>query len=93
MRQIPSYIVGTMEMVHGMRQQILARLRSLGLIRSHGAGDIKDLNRNSKNWAVIKAVVGAGLYPNLVKVFIYSQTRFSKESNCVFLSKIGMKGD
>ncbi|XP_057292313.1 3'-5' RNA helicase YTHDC2-like [Hydractinia symbiolongicarpus] len=59
---------GTMEMVHGMRQQILTRLRSLGLIRSHGAGDIKDLNRNSKNWAVIKAVVGAGLYPNLVKV-------------------------
>ena len=68
--EISILLLGTMEMVAGMRRQILAQLRSLGLIRQRGPGDIKDLNSNSRNWAVIKAVVGAGLYPNIIKVVL-----------------------
>lgn len=60
--------VGTMELVSGTRRQILGLLRSLGLIRTRGPGDVKDLNQNSRNWSVIKAVVGASLYPNFIKV-------------------------
>ncbi|XP_047132909.1 3'-5' RNA helicase YTHDC2 isoform X1 [Hydra vulgaris] len=59
---------GIMEMVSGMRRQIILHLRNLGFVRSHGAGDIRDLNLNSRNWAVIKAVVGAGMYPNIMQV-------------------------
>lgn len=59
---------GTMEMIFGMRRQILMHLRGLGLVRPRPPGDIKDLNTNSRNWAVIKAVVAAGLYPNFIKV-------------------------
>ena len=59
-----------MEMVSGMRRQIIMHLRNLGFVRSHGAGDIRDLNTNSRNWAVIKAVVGAGLYPNIMQVIL-----------------------
>ena len=69
--EISILLLGTMEMVAGMRRQILAQLRSLGLIRQRGPGDIKDLNSNSRNWAVSNAVVGAGLYPNIIKVVLY----------------------
>ena len=61
-------ILGTMEMVSGMRRQITSLLRNLGLIRNKGPGCMRDLNQNSRNWSVIKAVVGAGLYPNFIKV-------------------------
>ena len=32
-----------------------------------GAGDIRDLNRNSENWAVVKAALVAGAYPTLAR--------------------------
>ena len=32
-----------------------------------GTGDIRDLNRNSDNWAVVKAALAAGAYPNLAR--------------------------
>ena len=57
-----------MEMVSGMRRQIIGLLRSLGLVRMKGPGNMRDLNTNSRNWSVIKAVVGSGLYPNFIKV-------------------------
>ena len=60
-----------MEMVSGMQWKILTQLRSLGLIRSRGPGDLKDLNSNGNNWAVIKAVIGAGLYPNFIQVLFF----------------------
>ena len=34
-------------------------------MRAKGPGDIKDLNVNSENWAIIKAALTAGLYPNV----------------------------
>ena len=60
-----------MEMVSGMRRQIISLLRNLGFIRTKGPGSMRDLNQNSRNWSVIKAVVGAGLYPNYIKVRIF----------------------
>ena len=37
------------------RSQILGQLKVAGFIRPRGAGDIRDLNSNSNNWAVVKA--------------------------------------
>ncbi|XP_076294803.1 3'-5' RNA helicase YTHDC2 [Lasioglossum baleicum] len=57
-----------MEMVFGMRSQLLGQLRASGFVRARGPGDIRDLNSNSENWAVVKAALTAGLYPNLIRV-------------------------
>lgn len=57
-----------MEMVVGMRTQLLGQLRASGFVRARGAGDIRDLNTNSENWAVVKAALTAGLYPNIIRV-------------------------
>ncbi len=37
-----------------LRSQILGQLKVAGFIRPRGAGDIRDLNSNSNNWAVVK---------------------------------------
>ena len=39
------------------RSQILGQLKVAGFIRPRGAGDIKDLNSNSNNFAVVKVCV------------------------------------
>ena len=57
-----------MEMVVGMRTQLLGQLRASGFVKARGSGDIRDLNSNSENWAVVKAALTAGLYPNLIRV-------------------------
>jgi hypothetical protein len=57
-----------MEMVVGMRTQLLGQLRASGFVRVRGSGDIRDLNNNSDNWAVVKAALCAGMYPNLIRV-------------------------
>ena len=57
-----------MEMIVGMRTQLLGQLRASGFVRARGAGDIRDLNTNSENWAVVKAVLCAGNYPKLLRV-------------------------
>ncbi|XP_055954066.1 3'-5' RNA helicase YTHDC2-like isoform X2 [Argiope bruennichi] len=58
----------TMEMIVGMRSQLLGQLRASGFIRPRGSGDIRDLNSNSEIWAVIKAALCAGTYPNLIRI-------------------------
>ena len=50
------------------RSQILGQLKIAGFIRPRGAGDIRDLNSNSNNLAVIK--VGS-LSGKLIKQNIY----------------------
>ena len=50
------------------RTQLLGQLRASGFVRARGGGDIRDLNSNSENWAVVKAALCAGLYPNLLRV-------------------------
>lgn len=37
-------------------------------MRARGGGDIRDVNQNSENWAVVKAALVAGMYPNLIHV-------------------------
>lgn len=58
----------TMEMIVGMRAQLLGQLRASGFVRARGNGDIRDLNCNSENWAVVKAALCAGAYPSLIRV-------------------------
>ncbi|XP_053787400.1 3'-5' RNA helicase YTHDC2-like isoform X4 [Vidua chalybeata] len=58
----------TMEIIAGMRTQLLGQLRASGFVRARGGADIRDVNANSENWAVIKAALVAGMYPNLVHV-------------------------
>uniref|UniRef100_A0A8C5N2A5 3'-5' RNA helicase YTHDC2 n=1 Tax=Leptobrachium leishanense TaxID=445787 RepID=A0A8C5N2A5_9ANUR len=58
----------TMEIIVGMRTQLLGQLRASGFVRARGGGDIRDVNMNSENWAVVKAALVAGMYPNLIHV-------------------------
>ena len=50
------------------RTQLLGQLRASGFVRARGGGDIRDLNTNSENWAVVKAALCAGMYPNVIRV-------------------------
>merc|ERR1719495_105427 len=59
----------TLEMVTGIRAQLLGQLRASGFVRPKGPhDDIKDLNTNSDNWAVVKAAMVAGAYPSLARL-------------------------
>ncbi|XP_071436889.1 3'-5' RNA helicase YTHDC2-like isoform X2 [Pithys albifrons albifrons] len=58
----------TMEVIVGMRTQLLGLLKASGFVRVRGGADIRDVNTNSENWAVVKAALVAGMYPNLVHV-------------------------
>ncbi|XP_069787051.1 3'-5' RNA helicase YTHDC2 isoform X3 [Narcine bancroftii] len=58
----------TMEIIIGMRTQLLGQLRASGFVRARGGGDIRDVNTNSENWAVVKAALVAGMYPYLIHV-------------------------
>lgn len=60
--------VPTMEMIMCYRMQILGQLRAAGFVRNRAPGDIRELNMNSNNWAVVKAALAAGLYPNIARV-------------------------
>ncbi|KAJ8304720.1 hypothetical protein KUTeg_018303 [Tegillarca granosa] len=57
-----------MEIIVGLRTQLLGQLRASGFVRARGGGDIRDLNTNSENWAVVKAALCAGMYPNLMYI-------------------------
>ncbi|XP_062564775.1 3'-5' RNA helicase YTHDC2-like [Armigeres subalbatus] len=59
---------GTMDTIGSLRSKILGHLRSVGLVKSYGSGNIQDLNQNSDNWPVVKACLVAGLYPNICRV-------------------------
>ncbi|KAF6203963.1 hypothetical protein GE061_002301, partial [Apolygus lucorum] len=58
----------TMEIIMGTRAQVLAQLRASGFIKAKGPLDIKYVNSNSDNWAVVKAALIGGLYPNIARV-------------------------
>ncbi|XP_033750300.1 LOW QUALITY PROTEIN: 3'-5' RNA helicase YTHDC2-like [Pecten maximus] len=74
-----------MEMIVGMRTQLLGQLRASGFVRARGGGDIRDLNTNSENWAVVKAALCAGSYPNLLRVDRQkAKLTTQKESNVFF---------
>ncbi|EDO40330.1 predicted protein, partial [Nematostella vectensis] len=58
----------SLEMMSGMKSQIIGHLKTCGFIRPRGAGDLRDLNTNSNNWAVVKAALCAGMYPQIARV-------------------------
>uniref|UniRef100_UPI00358E29D8 3'-5' RNA helicase YTHDC2-like n=1 Tax=Myxine glutinosa TaxID=7769 RepID=UPI00358E29D8 len=74
---------GTMEMIIGMRAQLLGQLRASGFVRGRGGGDIRELNVNSDNWAVVKAALVAGLYPNVAHVNRANRTLNSSWKPCL----------
>lgn len=58
----------TMQMIIGMRTQLLGQLRAAGFVRARGGSDIRDLNTNSENWAVVKAAICASAHPNVLRL-------------------------
>lgn len=50
------------------KQSSVISVSSSGFVRARGSADIRDVNANSENWAVVKAALVAGMYPNLVHV-------------------------
>ncbi|XP_033121798.1 3'-5' RNA helicase YTHDC2-like [Anneissia japonica] len=88
----------TMDMIVGMRTQLLGQLRASGFVRARGPGDIRDLNANSENWAVVKAALCAGMYPNIIRVnrdrMIMTTQRESKvrfHPSCTLVDPTGAK--
>ncbi|ROL53875.1 putative ATP-dependent RNA helicase YTHDC2 [Anabarilius grahami] len=75
----------TMEIIVGMRTQLLGQLRATGFVRARGGGDIRDVNQNSENWAVVKAALVAGMYPNLIHVERDSRTLMGSKEKKVRL--------
>jgi hypothetical protein len=57
----------TMDMIFNLRTQLLGQLRASGFVKAKGASDIRDLNTNSENWAVVKAALAAGYFPNVIR--------------------------
>ena len=57
-----------MEVVSGIKQQIIAQLRKTGMLQ-----DFKSSNENSSNWNLISSALAMGGYPNIA--------RFDKEAN------------
>ncbi|VDP37216.1 unnamed protein product [Schistosoma curassoni] len=58
----------TFEIIIAIRTQLLGQIRASGFVKTKGSGDIRDLNSNSENWAVVKAAIVAGMYGNLAQV-------------------------
>lgn len=76
---------GSMELITGMRTHILSQLRTVGLVKARGAGDIRDVNSNADNWALVKAALTGGAYPNLARVDREHNTlRTQKEFKVLF---------
>lgn len=58
----------TFELVNTTRSNIVGHLRAMGIVKSRGVNDMRDLNSNSKEWVFVKAALVGGLYPNLIFV-------------------------
>lgn len=71
----------TMATILAVRGQLMGQLRASGFVRARGGSDIRDLNANSDNWAVVKAALCAGSYPNLLRV---DRERQQLVAQCVF---------
>ncbi|VDP76125.1 unnamed protein product [Echinostoma caproni] len=56
------------EIITVIRTQLLGQLRASGFVKARGSGDIRDLNTNSENWAVVKAAIVAGMHANFVRI-------------------------
>ena len=54
-----------MEMIDGMRYQILTQLKKSRLIPFNDNN--RNVNENSNNWNVVKAALAMGAYPNIAR--------------------------
>ena len=54
-----------MEMIDGMRYQILTQLKKSKLIPFNDNN--RNVNENSNNWNVVKASLAMGAYPNIAR--------------------------
>ena len=52
-------------MTYNTRSHILGQLRACGLVKTSGIGDLKDLNNNSHNCALVRAIITGALYPKV----------------------------
>jgi len=75
----------TMETIVAMRSQLLGQLRATGFVRARGGNDIRDLNTNSENWAVVKAAICASSFPNIIHVDRKSNRLFTSNEKNVWL--------
>lgn len=57
-----------LELKLNWKTRMLLKFVCAGFVRARGGGDIRDVNLNSENWAVVKAALVAGMYPNLIHV-------------------------
>lgn len=72
----------TMELVNTTRSNIVGHLRAMGIVKTRGVNDMRDLNSNSKEWVFVKAALVGGLYPNLVFVDRTSNKLFCRFVLC-----------
>ncbi|XP_039291006.1 3'-5' RNA helicase YTHDC2 [Nilaparvata lugens] len=58
-----------LELVYGHRQRLLTQLRTSAFVRSNTDSHfVRDLNKNSEKFPVVKAALTGGHYPNLVRI-------------------------
>ncbi|CAL8119186.1 unnamed protein product [Orchesella dallaii] len=58
----------TFEMVSRIREQLLGQLCAMGFVQNRTPSVLSELNTNSENWAMVKGVLVAMLYPNICGV-------------------------
>ncbi|CAL8076598.1 unnamed protein product [Orchesella dallaii] len=58
----------TFEMVSRIREQLLRHLCAMGFVKNREPSGLSELNTNSENWAMVKGVLVAMLYPNICGV-------------------------
>jgi hypothetical protein len=78
----------TLDMIRELRQQFFQLLQEIGFAAAASHPSDPAFNRNSENIAVLKAVLCAGLYPNVVKgrwqcTFYMTLARSNKTINYV----------
>lgn len=90
----------TMEMICGMKSQVLNHLKKSGFMKAKTGGynsnTYNQYNCNSNNWSIVKACLVAGLYPNVarydrvagqLRTFHESRVRIHPGSVCADLNK------
>ncbi|KAK7603760.1 hypothetical protein V9T40_003759 [Parthenolecanium corni] len=70
----------TLELVNTTRSNIVGHLRAMGIVKTRGVNDMRDLNTNSKEWVFVKAALVGGLYPNLMFIDRTTNKVFSNKN-------------
>ena len=68
----------TFDVVYGIRTHLLGQLRATGFVQTKGNSDVIDINKHARNWALVKAVLTASLYPNIAVVNRVSESLFDR---------------